>query len=124
MSLTRSSLPRTEKASRAHISQTEILPPGLTQKCEKEETFQRNKGDKIQNLLRWLANFKAWLEYNNHDFSVDRVKQYKAVQYWAMARIYEDKHTIMKSLLFLCKYLSLLADMDLTGFVCIVLMYT
>ena len=58
----------------------------------KEKRFQWNKGDKIENLIRCLANFKAKMKYNNSDFNADKVKQYEAV--WeAMARIYEDEPT-------------------------------
>ena len=44
----------------------------------KEKRFQWNKGDKIENLIRCLANFKTKVEYNNTDFNEDKVKQYEA----------------------------------------------
>ena len=45
----------------------------------KEKRFQWNKGDKIENLIRCLANFKAKMEYNNRNFDTDKGKQYEAV---------------------------------------------
>ena len=51
--------------------------------------FQWSKGDKVENLIRCLANYKAKMEYNNSDFNADKVKQYEAVRE-AMARIYEE----------------------------------
>ena len=53
----------------------------------KEKQFRWSKGDKIENLFRCLANFKAEMEYKNIDFKADKVKQYKAVRE-AMVRIY------------------------------------
>ena len=58
----------------------------------KEKRFQWNKGDKIENRILCLANFKAKMEYNNSDFNADKVKQYEAAGE-AMARIYEDEPT-------------------------------
>jgi len=58
----------------------------------KDKRFQWNKGDKIENLIRCLANFKAQMEYKNVDFNADKVKQYEAVRE-AMARIYEEEPT-------------------------------
>ena len=58
----------------------------------KERRFQWNKGEKIENLIQCLANFKAKMGYNNSDFNADKVKQYEAVRE-AMARIYEDEPT-------------------------------
>ena len=58
----------------------------------KEKRFQRNKGDKIENLIRCLGNYKAQMEYKNVDFNTDKVKQYEAVRE-AMARIYEEEPT-------------------------------
>ena len=43
----------------------------------KEKRFQWNKGDIIENLIRCLANFKAKMEYNKSDFSVDKVDSMK-----------------------------------------------
>ena len=37
----------------------------------KENRFQWNKGDKIENLIRCLTNFKAKMEYNNSDINGD-----------------------------------------------------
>ena len=58
----------------------------------KEKRFQWNKGDKIENRILCLANFKAKMEYNNSDFNADKVKQYEAAGE-AMSRIYEDEPT-------------------------------
>ena len=58
----------------------------------KEKRFQWNKGDKIENLIRCLGNYKAQMEYKNVDFNTDKVKQYEAVRE-AMARIYEEEPT-------------------------------
>ena len=55
----------------------------------KEKGFQ---GEKIENLIQCLANFKAKMGYNNSDFNADKVKQYEAVRE-VMARIYEDEPT-------------------------------
>ena len=55
--------------------------------------FQWNKGDKVENLIRCLANCKAQMEYKNIDFNADKVKQYEAVRE-AMARIYEEEPTL------------------------------
>ena len=49
--------------------------------------FQCNNGDKIENLIRCLANYKSKMDYQNGDFNADKVKQYEAVGE-AMARIY------------------------------------
>ena len=58
----------------------------------KEKRFQWSKGDKIENLIRCLANFKAQMEYKNIDFNADKVKQYEAVRE-ATARLYEEEPT-------------------------------
>ena len=58
----------------------------------REKRFQWNKGDKIENLIRCLGNFKAQMEYKNIDFNADKVKQYEAVR-GAMACIYEEEPT-------------------------------
>ena len=55
--------------------------------------FQWNKGDKVENLIRCLANYKAQMEYKNIDLKADKVKQYEAVRE-AMARIYEEEPTL------------------------------
>ena len=54
--------------------------------------FQWNNGDKIENLIRCLANYKSKMDYQNSDFNADKVKQYEAVRE-AMARIYEEEPT-------------------------------
>ena len=45
----------------------------------KEKLFQWNKDDRIENLIRCLANSKAQMEYKNISFNVDKAKQCKAV---------------------------------------------
>ena len=35
---------------------------------------------KIENLIHCFANFKAQMEYENIDFSADKVKQYETVR--------------------------------------------
>ena len=57
-----------------------------------EKRFQWSKGDKIENLIRCLGNYKAQMEYKNSDFNADKVMQYEAVRE-AMARIYEGEPT-------------------------------
>ena len=54
----------------------------------KEKRYQWNKGDKTENLIRCLANFKANMEYNNSDFNAGKVKQYETVRE-AMGWMYE-----------------------------------
>ena len=54
--------------------------------------FQWNNGDKIENLIRCLANYKSKMDYQNSDFNADKVKQYEAVRK-AMARIYKEEPT-------------------------------
>ena len=54
--------------------------------------FQWNNGDKIENLIRCLANYKSKMDYQDSDFNADKVKQYEAVGE-AMPRIYEEEPT-------------------------------
>ena len=54
--------------------------------------FQWNNSDKIENLIRCLANYKSKMDYQNSDFNADKVKQCEAVRE-AMARIYEEEPT-------------------------------
>ena len=56
----------------------------------KEKRFQWNEGDKIENLIRCLASFKAWMEYKNIDFNADKVKQYEAVREAKNLASFED----------------------------------
>ena len=51
--------------------------------------FRWNRDDKIENLIRCLANYKPQMDYQNIGFNGDKVKQYEAVRE-AMARIYEE----------------------------------
>ena len=59
-----------------------VLPPKprACSQATKEKIFQWNKGDKIENRIPCLANFKAKMEYNNSDFNAHKVKQYEAVR--------------------------------------------
>ena len=66
---------------------TSWLPLG-----RKEKRFQWNEGDKIENLIRCLASFKAQIEYKNIDFNVDKVKQYEAVREAMNSAGFEDIH--------------------------------
>ena len=63
-----------------------------SQKREDNKTarFRWNQGDKVSDLIQCLAQYKGTMEYNNSDFSADKVKQYEAVRQ-AMAQIYIDK---------------------------------
>ena len=61
--------------------------------------FQWNRGDKIKNLIRCLANYKSKMDYQNSDFNADKVKECEAVRE-AMAPIYEEELTVF--LLSLC----------------------
>ena len=63
--------------------------------CTKEKGFQWKKGDKIENLIHCLGNYKAQMEYKNIDFNSDKVKQYEAVRE-AMSRIYEEQPTFFR----------------------------
>ena len=51
--------------------------------------FRWDRDDKIEKLIRCLANYKSQMDYQNIDFNGDNVKQYEAVRE-AMARIYEE----------------------------------
>ena len=46
----------------------------------KQKRFQSNYGDKRENHMRCFSNFKAQIEYENIDFTADKVKQYDAVK--------------------------------------------
>ena len=54
--------------------------------------FQWNKGDKIENLICCLANYKSKMEWNTIDLNADKVKMYEDVRE-AMAQIYEGEPT-------------------------------
>ena len=41
--------------------------------ASKEKRFQWNKGEKIENVISCLSNFKAQMEYKNIDFNADKV---------------------------------------------------
>ena len=48
--------------------------------ARKQKRFQWNEGDKRENRIHCLSNFKAQIEYENIDFTADKVKQYDAVR--------------------------------------------
>ena len=48
--------------------------------------FRWDKEQKVENLIRCLANYKAKMEFSNKDFNADKVQQYEEVRK-GMARI-------------------------------------
>ena len=48
--------------------------------ARKQERFQWNESNKIENRIHCLSNFKAQIEYENIGFNADKVKQYEAVR--------------------------------------------
>lgn len=42
--------------------------------------FRRDRDEKVNNLIRCLANYKSQMEYSNTDLNTDKVKQYEAVR--------------------------------------------
>ena len=73
-------------------SQDVMTSSANSHKKEENKTarFRWNQGDKVSDLIQCLAQYKSTMEYNNSDFSADKVKQYEAVRQ-AMAQIYIDK---------------------------------
>lgn len=64
------------------------------QKGEKRTTrFRCNQEDKVHNLIQCLATYKCTMEYNNGDFSADKVKQCEVVRQ-AMAKIYVNEPSL------------------------------
>jgi len=93
-----------ENLKKSHVIETEFQPglksdlgnvqlfcfPGNKMAAAtKEKHFQWNKENKIENLIRCLANFKAQLEYKNIDLHIRRTRR------------------AWRFLLFLCKYVFL-----------------
>ena len=39
--------------------------------------FQWNKEQKVENLIRCLANYKVKMEFSNKDFNANKVQQYE-----------------------------------------------
>ena len=39
--------------------------------------FQRNKEQKVENLIRYLANYKVKMEFSNKEFNANKVQQYE-----------------------------------------------
>ena len=62
----------------------------LSQNSDKSSKprFKWNDGDKIDNLLMALQNYKSTMEFSNVDFNSDKPKQYEAVRR-TLALIYE-----------------------------------
>ena len=46
----------------------------------KQKRFQWNSGNKIENRIHCLSNFKAQIECENINFNADKIKQYEAVR--------------------------------------------
>ena len=42
--------------------------------------FRWDKEQKVENLVRCLANCKAKMEFSNKDFNTDKVQQYEGVE--------------------------------------------
>ena len=47
--------------------------------AKKQKRFQWNSGNKIENRIHCLSNFKAQIECENVDFNADKVKHCEAV---------------------------------------------
>ena len=47
--------------------------------AKKQKRFQWNSGNKIENRIPCLSNFKAQIECENVDFNADKVKHCEAV---------------------------------------------
>jgi hypothetical protein len=60
---------------------------------EKKTRFRWDKDNKIENLIRCLANFKSQMEFQNSVFDADRVKQYEALRV-GLANIYANDATL------------------------------
>ena len=80
-----------------------------------KKRFRWDKDNKIDNLIRCLANYKSQMEFKNSDFEADRVKQYECVRV-SLANIYVDDPSffgppsVVKSPLFLKSDESLSAE--------------
>ena len=48
--------------------------------ARKQTRFQWNLGNKIENRIHCLSNFKAQIECENIDFNADKVKKHEAVK--------------------------------------------
>lgn len=55
----------------------------------RDKRFRWDKDEKVNNLIRCLANYKSQMEFANSDFNADKVKQYEEVRA-AMAKIYAE----------------------------------
>ena len=48
--------------------------------------FRWDKEQKVENLIRCLANYKAKMEFSNKDFNADKVQQYEEVRKYFFLR--------------------------------------
>ena len=68
----------------SHMWQDEVeeiqAHPEVQHATSKEKRFRCNKDEKVNHLIRCLANYKSQCEYNNRGFNADKVKQYEAVR--------------------------------------------
>ena len=69
------------------LMQEEAAEPGIPTAASKEKRFRWDKDEKVNNLIRCLANYKSQSEFNNCDFNANKVNQYEEVCV-AMAKIY------------------------------------
>ena len=51
--------------------------------------FWWDKEQKVENVMKCLANYKAKIEFSNKDFNVNKVQQYEEVRK-GMAHIYNE----------------------------------
>ena len=65
-----------ENQKKSHVIETEFQPGLKSRKqygCRWEaEAISVELGDKRENLIRCLSNFKAQIEYQNIDFTADK----------------------------------------------------
>ena len=54
----------------------ETRESGQEDAVNRKKHFRWDKDNKVENLIRCLANYKSQLEFQNSDFEADRVKQY------------------------------------------------
>ena len=48
--------------------------------------FRWDKEQKVENLIRCLANYKAKMEFSNKDFNADKVQQHEEVRKYFFLR--------------------------------------
>ncbi len=71
----------------------ETRESGQEDAVNRKKRFRWDKDNKVENLIRCLANYKSQLEFQNSDFEADRVKQYECVRV-ALANIYAADTTL------------------------------